>query len=168
MTLDLTATIVFVVLFLFVTWLGFVAARWRKADLNLLHEWGLGGRRFGTVVTWFLLGGDLYTAYTFIAVPALVFGAGAMGFFAVPYTILIYPILYLDLSAALGDRARARPRDGGGLRARPLRQPHARARRGGDRHRRHHALYRAAARRHGGGDRRARLSRPAASPGICR
>ena len=95
MTLDLTATIVFGVLFLFVTWLGFFAARWRKADLNLLHEWGLGGRRFGTVVTWFLLGGDLYTAYTFIAVPALVFGKGAMGFFAVPYTILIYPILYI-------------------------------------------------------------------------
>jgi SSS family solute:Na+ symporter len=94
-TLDLTATVVFVVLFLFVTWLGFVAARWRKADLNLLHEWGLGGRRFGTVVTWFLLGGDLYTAYTFIAVPALVFGKGAIGFFAVPYTILIYPILYI-------------------------------------------------------------------------
>ena len=95
MSLDLTATAVFVALFLFVTWLGFVAARWRKADLNILHEWGLGGRRFGTVVTWFLLGGDLYTAYTFIAVPALVFGAGAMGFFAVPYTILIYPILFL-------------------------------------------------------------------------
>jgi solute:Na+ symporter, SSS family len=94
-TLDLTATTIFVALFLLVTWLGFVAARWRKADLNLLHEWGLGGRRFGTVITWFLLGGDLYTAYTFIAVPALVFGKGAMGFFAVPYTILIYPILYL-------------------------------------------------------------------------
>jgi SSS family solute:Na+ symporter len=92
---DLTATAIFVALFLLVTWLGFVAARWRKADLNLLHEWGLGGRRFGTVVTWFLLGGDLYTAYTFIAVPALVFGKGAMGFFAVPYTILIYPVLYL-------------------------------------------------------------------------
>ena len=95
MTLDRTATIIFVALFLFVTWLGFVAARWRKADLNLLHEWGLGGRRFGTMVTWFLLGGDLYTAYTFIAVPALVFGKGAMGFFAVPYTILIYPLLYM-------------------------------------------------------------------------
>ena len=95
MTLDLVATAVFVLLFLLVTWLGFVAARWRKADLNVLHEWGLGGRRFGTVVTWFLLGGDLYTAYTFIAVPALVYGKGAMGFFAIPYTILIYPILYL-------------------------------------------------------------------------
>jgi len=94
-TLNVTATIVFVALFLFVTWLGFVAAHWRKADLNILNEWGLGGRRFGTVVTWFLLGGDLYTAYTFIAVPALVYGKGAMGFFAVPYAILIYPILYL-------------------------------------------------------------------------
>ncbi|MFD0987412.1 monocarboxylate uptake permease MctP [Methyloligella solikamskensis] len=93
--MDLVATSVFVGLFLFVTWVGFVAARWRKADLNVLHEWGLGGRRFGTVVTWFLLGGDLYTAYTFIAVPALVYGVGALGFFAVPYTILIYPILYL-------------------------------------------------------------------------
>ncbi len=95
MTLDLTATAIFVALFLLVTWIGFVAARWRKADLNLLHEWGLGGRRFGTMVTWFLLGGDLYTAYTFIAVPALVYGKGAIGFFALPYTILIYPILYI-------------------------------------------------------------------------
>ena len=86
---------VFVALFLFVTGLGFWAARWRAGDLTQLHEWGLGGRRFGTFVTWFLLGGDLYTAYTFIAVPALVYGAGALGFFAVPYTILIYPLLYL-------------------------------------------------------------------------
>jgi SSS family solute:Na+ symporter len=94
-TLDWTATAIFVALFALVTWLGFVAAHWRKGDLNVLHEWGLGGRRFGTVITWFLLGGDLYTAYTFIAVPALIFGVGAMGFFAVPYTIMIYPILYL-------------------------------------------------------------------------
>ncbi len=90
-----TALAVFVALFLFVTGLGFFAARWRRGDLDLLHEWGLGGRRFGTVVTWFLLGGDLYTAYTFIAVPALMFGVGALGFFAVPYTIMVYPILYV-------------------------------------------------------------------------
>ncbi len=90
-----TAIVVFVALFVFITWLGFIAAHWRRADLNQLHEWGLGGRRFGTFVTWFLLGGDLYTAYTFIAVPALMYGAGAIGFFAVPYTIMIFPILYL-------------------------------------------------------------------------
>ncbi|MBV8838160.1 MAG: sodium:solute symporter [Alphaproteobacteria bacterium] len=90
-----TALIVFLVLFALITWLGFAAAHWRKGDLDQLHEWGLGGRRFGTLVTWFLIGGDLYTAYTFIAVPALAFGAGAIAFFAVPYTIVIYPILFL-------------------------------------------------------------------------
>jgi SSS family solute:Na+ symporter len=86
---------VFLALFAFVAGLGFVAARWRKADLHQLSEWGLGGRSFGTLIAWFLLGGDIYTAYTFVAVPALMFGAGATGFFAVPYTILIYPILFL-------------------------------------------------------------------------
>jgi solute:Na+ symporter, SSS family len=93
--IDWTALGVFVALFALVTVLGFYAARWRRGDLAQLNEWGLGGRRFGTLIVWFLLGGDLYTAYTFIAVPALVFGAGAMGFFAVPYTILIYPLAFL-------------------------------------------------------------------------
>ena len=92
--MNTTAVVIFVALFALVTILGFVAARWRRGNLNELHEWGLGGRRFGTVVTWFLLGGDLYTAYTFIAVPAVLFGAGASGFFAVPYTILVYPMVY--------------------------------------------------------------------------
>jgi solute:Na+ symporter, SSS family len=90
-----TALIIFIALFVLITVLGFVAAHWRKGDLDLLHEWGLGGRRFGTIITWFLIGGDLYTAYTFVAVPALAFGAGAIAFFAVPYTIMIYPILFL-------------------------------------------------------------------------
>src|SRR5215475_9860510 len=88
------ALTVFILLFALITWLGFKAAHWRRGDLDQLHEWGLGGRRFGTIVTWFLIGGDLYTAYTFIAVPALAFGAGA-AFFAVPYAIIIYPILFL-------------------------------------------------------------------------
>jgi len=85
-----------IVLFLLVTVLGFAASRWRRAeDLMHLDEWGLGGRSFGSWITWFLLGGDLYTAYTFVAVPALMFGAGAAGFFAVPYTIIIYPLVFL-------------------------------------------------------------------------
>jgi solute:Na+ symporter, SSS family len=93
--IDWVALTVFVSLFCFITWLGFAAAQWRRGDLDLLHEWGLGGRRFGTIVTWFLIGGDLYTAYTFIAVPALAFGSGAIAFFAIPYTIIVYPILFI-------------------------------------------------------------------------
>ncbi|OYW08614.1 MAG: sodium:solute symporter, partial [Acidiphilium sp. 37-67-22] len=89
------AGIVFAVLVVAVLVLGFFAARWRGGDLSQLHEWGLGGRQFGTLISWFLIGGDLYTAYTFIAVPALMFGAGAIAFFAVPYTIVAYPILYV-------------------------------------------------------------------------
>jgi SSS family solute:Na+ symporter len=93
--IDWVALIIFLLLFAIITWLGFAAAKWRKGDLDQLHEWGLGGRRFGTIVVWFLIGGDLYTAYTFIAVPALAFGAGAVAFFAVPYTIVAYPIFFL-------------------------------------------------------------------------
>ncbi len=93
--LEFAATSVFVFFFALVTILGFVAGRWRRGDLSDLNEWGLGGRRFGPWVSWFLIGGDLYTAYTVIAVPALVYASGAFGLFAVPYTILIYPLLYL-------------------------------------------------------------------------
>jgi SSS family solute:Na+ symporter len=89
------ATIVFLVLIAAVIILGFSAGRWKAGDMSHIEEWGLGGRRFGTWVSWFLIGGDIYTAYTFIAIPALMFGAGAIGFFAVPYTIVCYPILYL-------------------------------------------------------------------------
>ncbi len=91
-----TQVVVFTALFIAVSGIGFVAARWRRAEsLDHLDEWGLGGRSFGSWITWFLLGGDLYTAYTFVAVPALVFGAGAIGFFAVPYTIVVYPMVLL-------------------------------------------------------------------------
>ena len=93
--IDWTALAVFVLFFAAVTIMGFVAARWRKpATLAHLDEWGLGGRQFGTWVTWFLVGGDFYTAYTVIAVPALVYAVGAYGFFALPYTILVYPVVF--------------------------------------------------------------------------
>src|SRR5713226_7110197 len=95
MPINWVALIVFVAFFGFVTFVGFAAARWRRGDLDQLHEWGLAGGKFGTLITWFLLGGDLYTAYTFIAVPALAFGAGALAFFAVPYTIVVYPFVFV-------------------------------------------------------------------------
>jgi solute:Na+ symporter, SSS family len=91
------ALAVFCFCFLLVTGAGFWAVRWRRSELASLDEWGLAGRKFGTVITWFLIGGDLYTAYTVIAVPAALFGAGALGFFAIPYCIMIYPLMMLML-----------------------------------------------------------------------
>ena len=89
----------FCIFFALVTLAGFWAARWRrpKAGMGSLEEWGLAGRSFGTWITWFLIGGDLYTAYTVIAVPALLYGGGAMGFFAVPYAVIAYPYMMLVL-----------------------------------------------------------------------
>jgi SSS family solute:Na+ symporter len=92
---DSTALAVFLFFFALVTIMGFVAARWRRpATMAHLDEWGLGGRQFGTWITWFLIGGDFYTAYTVIAVPALVYSVGAYGFFALPYTIIVYPFVF--------------------------------------------------------------------------
>ncbi|MHA6203620.1 monocarboxylate uptake permease MctP [Dyella soli] len=94
--LDYVATGVFAFFFLLVTVMGFLAARWGQGDVHAsIDEWGLGGRRFGTWITWFLVGGDFYTAYTVIAVPALVYAVGAYGFFALPYTIIVYPFVFV-------------------------------------------------------------------------
>ncbi len=94
------ALAVLIFFFVVVAVAGFWASRWRRpASMDSLEEWGLGGRSFGTWITWFLLGGDLYTAYTFVAVPAAMFSAGAVsGFFAVPYTIILYPIIFIFMS----------------------------------------------------------------------
>ncbi|MTD12705.1 sodium:solute symporter [Nakamurella sp. YIM 132087] len=90
--------IVFSVLFVGVAVMGFLASRWKRGDtMEHLDEWGLGGRKFGGWITWFLVGGDLYTAYTFVAVPALVFSSGALGFYALPYTVVLYPIVFLPV-----------------------------------------------------------------------
>ena len=94
--IDPTALSVFIFFLALVTVMGFVAARWRRPKtLAHIDEWDLGGRTFGTWITWFLVGGDFYTAYTVIAVPALVYTVGAYGFFALPYTIVVYPFVFM-------------------------------------------------------------------------
>jgi len=96
--LNWTALSVFIFFFALVTVIGFLASRWQRGGAHKgahLDEWGLGGRNFGAWITWFLVGGDFYTAYTVIAVPALVYAVGAYGFFALPYTIIVYPIVFI-------------------------------------------------------------------------
>jgi len=89
------AITVFTVLFVLAIVIGFMASGWKRSDLSKLNEWGLAGRRFGLVLSWFLMGGDLYTAYTFIAIPALVYGTGATGFFGIAFATIAFPLLFL-------------------------------------------------------------------------
>src|SRR3954454_23410273 len=95
---DTVTLVVFLALFLLVTVMGFAAARWRRAGaMEELDEWGLGGRSFGTFISWFLIGGDISPAYTFVGVPATLYAGSMVGFFAVPYTIVLYPIIFVFL-----------------------------------------------------------------------
>ena len=89
------AVAVFVALFALVTVLGFLGPYFRRGNLDILHEWALGGRQFGSLISWFLIGGDLYTAYTFIAVPGFVYGTGALAFYSLPYTAIAFPLVFV-------------------------------------------------------------------------
>ena len=100
--LNVVAASVFVFFFAVVTILGFLASRWKAGDLGHISNGGSADGSSAPWITWFLLGGDLYTAYTVIAIPAVVYAIGAYGFFAVPYTILIYPRPLSDHAASLG------------------------------------------------------------------
>lgn len=76
-----------------------VAARWfrRTDELPTLESWALAGRGLGAPITWFLLGGTIFTAYTFAAMPGVVYGVGALGFFSLPYTIIVCPLAFVLL-----------------------------------------------------------------------
>ena len=88
---------VFLSLFVLFVGLGFWSSRFRKGDMSDLGEWALAGRRLGFYLAWFLVGADLYTAYTFIAIPELVYEAGAVYFYAVPYVGMTFGIALITM-----------------------------------------------------------------------
>ncbi len=94
---DSASWIVFLTLFAVFAALGFGAAFWRRGDLRTMHEWALAGRRLGTWLMFFLVGADLYTAYTFIAVPSSVYAKGSIFFYAVPYVAITFGIALLAM-----------------------------------------------------------------------
>ena len=94
-----SATIVFIVLFAVFAALGFGASKWRKGDMKELGEWALAGRKLGAYLAWFLVGADLYTAYTFIAIPSAVFLHGSIFMFAVPYVMATFAVAMIVMTS---------------------------------------------------------------------
>lgn len=62
-----------------------------------LDEWSLAGRSHGPLMLWCVLGGTIYTAYTFLAVPGVVFSSGGLGLYALVYTTIVYPLVLVVL-----------------------------------------------------------------------
>ncbi len=97
MLLDIFGIAIFIILFIIFSLLGFYGGRFRKGNLNKLYEWGLAGRRLGPYLSWFLIGADVFTAYTFVAVPSLAYASGSTAFFAVPYVAITFAIALLTM-----------------------------------------------------------------------
>lgn len=91
------AIVAFVTLFVVFIALGFYGKYWRRGDLNHVHEWSLAGRKLGTTLVFFLIGADLYTAYSFVAIPSGVFAKGALYFFAIPYVMLTFGVALVTM-----------------------------------------------------------------------
>jgi solute:Na+ symporter, SSS family len=92
LSVDAVTISAFIAFFVIFVILGFAGARWRKGNLNQLWDWALAGRRLGATLAFFLVGADLYTAYTFVAVPSSLFGKGAIYMFATPYVAITFGV----------------------------------------------------------------------------
>ncbi len=88
---------VFISLFVLFVGLGFWASRFRRGDMSDLGDWALAGRKIGSYLAWFLVGADLYTAYTFIAIPESLYVKGAVYFFAVPYVGMTFGVAMITM-----------------------------------------------------------------------
>jgi solute:Na+ symporter, SSS family len=93
---NLTALIITAIIVLCVVLIGFIAGR-NKASRSSVEEWSVGGRRLGSLFVWFLIGADVYTAYTFLGLTSTAFKGGSIAFFATPYVVLAYPLAYFFL-----------------------------------------------------------------------
>ncbi|MGB8957274.1 MAG: sodium:solute symporter, partial [Tumebacillaceae bacterium] len=91
-----TAMWVATAIVLVVVLIGFLSGR-NKSSRSSVEEWSVGGRRFGSLLVWFLVGADLYTAYTFLGLTSTAYTGGSLAFFAIPYSILAYTVAYFFL-----------------------------------------------------------------------
>ncbi|RLE07889.1 MAG: sodium:solute symporter family protein [Candidatus Aminicenantes bacterium] len=74
--------------------LGVVAGRRVKMDLE---NWTVGGRRFGVVIIWLLMAGEIYTTFTFLGASGWAYSKGAPTFYIMIYGTLAYALSFFIL-----------------------------------------------------------------------
>jgi solute:Na+ symporter, SSS family len=73
---------------------GIVAGR--KLKMNL-ENWTVGGRRFGVVIIWLLMAGEIYTTFTFLGASGWAYSKGAPAFYILIYGALAYTLSFFIL-----------------------------------------------------------------------
>lgn len=70
----------------------------RRMPMNL-ENWTVGGRRFGVVIMWLLMAGEIYTTFTFLGASGWAYSKGAPAFYVIIYGTLAYTLSFFILPA---------------------------------------------------------------------
>jgi SSS family solute:Na+ symporter len=62
-----------------------------------VERWSVGGRRFGVVLVWLLMAGEIYTTFTFLGASGWAYSRGAPAFYILAYGTLGYIISFFLL-----------------------------------------------------------------------
>ncbi len=81
---------------LFSSLLGIYAGR--RVKMNL-ENWTVGGRRFGIIIIWLLMAGEIYTTFTFLGASGWAYSKGAPTFYILVYGALAYTLSFFILPA---------------------------------------------------------------------
>lgn len=77
----------------------------RRVEMNL-ENWIVGGRRFGIIIIWLLMAGEIYTTFTFLGASGWAYSKGAPAFYILIYGALAYTLsfFFLPLIWKIGKR----------------------------------------------------------------
>ena len=67
-----------------------------RGEMNL-ERWSVGGRRFGVVLVWLLMAGEIYTTFTFLGASGWAYSRGAPAFYILAYGTIGYIISFFML-----------------------------------------------------------------------
>ncbi len=68
----------------------------RNLKMNL-ENWTVGGRRFGIILIWLLMAGEIYTTFTFLGASGWAYSKGATAFYILAYGALAYTLSFFIL-----------------------------------------------------------------------
>jgi SSS family solute:Na+ symporter len=68
----------------------------RRVPMNL-ENWTVGGRRFGVIIIWLLMAGEVYTTFTFLGASGWAYSKGAPAFYILVYGTLAYTLSFFIL-----------------------------------------------------------------------
>jgi SSS family solute:Na+ symporter len=70
----------------------------RKVKMNL-ENWTVGGRKFGVILIWLLMAGEIYTTFTFLGASGWAYSKGAPAYYILAYGALAYTLSFFILPA---------------------------------------------------------------------